>query len=1100
MNFKKAMALVITLSMILCVMPFFAFAADPQVTVIDGERTVFLGTFGKVSYNGKSNVSFRTFPEALNALGKDGGRIVLSGNISVGEFDDIPGRNKVTIVGIGANSAGNCISFAGNSEICLEGDVALGNVNIRTDAGAVIITNGHKFETFDNFDTYHVETYVADGPNVITYPDPPSIAVGKAEGDSALKISDGTYSNIIAGAANSKTVNGSTLVVIDGSNVDIAVAGNFTAGTTNGSTELEINDGNIKKLIAGSDSGVVNGNVTVTINGGTIGELVVGSNEGATINGNLVLAVNGSSIEAVTSGSGKVTGKIVVIKSSDVEFENATDFADYVIEVSGGICEAVFENSDVKGFKFTDTYGIPVNEITINGQKTAASEGIFNLNIGASKVEVTSVVTLDFKKNAVFVNGYEDGTFRPQNNMTRAEAVTLLSRLIVDDSYIKEIISSDFADVESGAWYESYIGFFEKQGFLDLIARDYGLKFAPTENITRGEFTQLIYEISSITTDSPSVKLKYFSDVDSSNIYAAAINFAVSANIVNGYEDGTFKPDNEITRAEVVTMVNRLLGRIPTGVAGENSFSDISSHWANSQILAACNAENVSWTPSTAEAKYVLTGSSAEEYVKALYDQSATLSSEAIREGVDVVSDKIKQDILSATDNLDLTGKKIIYVSEKNGDDANDGLTPETALKTIAGISQIKFLRNAAVLFERGGVYRGQIVCAPNTYYGAYGVGNKPILMQSKRNYADESLWVETEYPNVYKCTELLTNVGVIGFDHDIQDYSDASYDETYGLIMNKDILGFTGVTDMNKDLQFYSEFVNNDINIACNLYVYSTEGNPGKRFSSIEIGEKFDIIDGTPTNVTVDNLSFKFTGAHAIGVGNATRFKVENCVFSWLGGSVLSLNFGTSNKPVNYGNAVETGICNGYYVENNWMYQIYDTGPTHQVSAGEGRYTQRDVRYIGNLIEYVHWGIEFYNNASKNKDISERYTDGVYTAYNICRYGGYGWGSIVRNRQTGAQLYCGASLGVNKNQLTEYNIFDRCAGQLINLCAESTEVDDKNIYIQTIGKQLGNLKNEMFVKCDYDSARNIKKYFGDENAVVIVIDPEKEDPAQYNK
>ncbi len=235
----------------------------------------------------------------------------------------------------------------------------------------------------------------------------------------------------------------------------------------------------------------------------------------------------------------------------------------------------------------------------------------------------------------------------------------------------------------------------------------------------------------------------------------------------------------------------------------------------------------------------------------ALYEQSATLDSEAIRRGVDTVSDKIKSDILSTTDNLYLTGKKVIYVSEKNGNDANDGLTPETPIKTIGAIANYKFLRNAAVLFERGGIYRGQIIVAPGTYYGAYGTGPKPILMQSRRNYADEALWVETEYPNVYKCTELLTNVGVIGFDHDLFDYSDASYDETYGLIMNKDVLGFAGVSDMDTDLQFYSEFINNDINQACTLYLYSTEGNPGKRFKSIEIGEKFDIIDGTPVNVT---------------------------------------------------------------------------------------------------------------------------------------------------------------------------------------------------------------------------------------------------------
>src|SRR5699024_3760103 len=115
-------------------------------------------------------------------------------------------------------------------------------------------------------------------------------------------------------------------------------------------------------------------------------------------------------------------------------------------------------------------------------------------------------------------------------------------------------------------------------------------------NITRGEFTQLIYEIATIGSEEMSVKLTSVKDVDAKNPYMAAINYAMSSGIVVGYEDGTFRPDNKITRAEVVTMVNRFLGRVPTGQAGENSFSDISEHWAASQILASCNPEGTSWT------------------------------------------------------------------------------------------------------------------------------------------------------------------------------------------------------------------------------------------------------------------------------------------------------------------------------------------------------------------------------------------------------------------------------------------------------------------------------------------------------------------------
>ena len=363
--------------------------------------------------------------------------------------------------------------------------------------------------------------------------------------------------------------------------------------------------------------------------------------------------------------------------------------------------------------------------------------------------------------------------------------------------------------------------------------------------------------------------------------------------------------------------------------------------------------------------------------------------------------------------------------------------------------------------------------------------------MQTRRNFADPALWVEAEWENVWKCTETFDNVGVIGFDHDLFDYSDATYDELYGEIMNYNLFGFMGVDQLEKDLQFYSVLANDpsDKTKEGELYLYSDKGNPGERFKSIEIGENIGIIVGSADDVVIDNLAFKFTGGHAMGgAGGCKDRVVTNCVFSWLGGSVLSYDFFDTGKPVNYGNAVEIyGSCDGYRVENCWMYQIYDTAVTHQFADGTAC-TQEGVRYYGLLMEYCHWGIEFYNSLGDGKENPDsKYTKDVHMAYNVCRMGGMGWGSKVRYR-TGL-LYCGSSLSANEDELTEYNIFDRCHGYLLNLPANSNEVDDKNIYIQTIGEPLGNLKG-VSVTCDYNAAAAIEKYWGDKNAVVIVIDP----------
>lgn len=1109
MKAKKILAVVLAVITVLCVIPFTAFAASPEITVIDGERVAFVSSFGRMSYSGKTYTAYRDFNEAFAALGKDGGKIIFTGTAKLGNFQDIEGRGDITIEGIGSKSQGNLLDFTGTEEapvkeINLKGNILLDFLNIRLDEGAYIFTNGYTFKSVNEFDTYHTERYVADGPNIISYPNPPSIAPGEPNGAiGTIVLSSGTYSALVAGSVNGHTVNGDTFVSLDGGTVANVVSGNIGNGTMNGNAKLSIGLGEIDRLVAGSSGGTINGNVTTVINGGNIGEAIIGAEAGATINGSVVVALNGGNFAGtISAGTGTVTGKKIVITGADTVANIANGAADYIIKISGGLCEPQFDGASVNGFKFTDSYGVPAKTIKVNGADVSSENGIYQLEAGTSTVEITTNVTVALNSNANYVSGYEDGTFAPQKNMTRAEAITLLARLIIDENIIKGNITSNYTDVEDGAWYESYIGLFEKLGFLELIADRTGTKISPSQNITRGEFTQLIYEISNIDGGETSTKLISIPDVDHRNIFHSAIYSAVSMGVVTGYEDGTFRPDNTITRAEVVTMVNRLLGRTPTGNAGDHSFSDITGHWAYGQILAACNAEGVSWTPAPADGKkYNLTGSSAKDYAIALYDQSATLDASAIREGVDVIAEQMKKDILNTPNTADIYGDKmtgtIYYVSEKNGNDDNDGKTPETAVKTIAGLNKVvRFPRpGTSFLFERGGIYRGQLSVASNgLILGSYGEGDKPLIMQSRRNFADQSLWVETDWPNVWKCTESLTNVGVIGFDHDLFDYSEDSYNELYGDIMNANLFGVKGVQDLNKDLQFYSVLSNDQTTGGTvkenELYLYSDKGNPGSRFKSIEIGENKAIVSGKGDDVIIDNIAFKFTGGHGMGgAGGCKNRTVTNCIYSWLGGSILSLDFRGNGRPVNYGNAVEIyGSCNGYLVENNWMYQLYDTGVTHQFSDGTAC-TQEGVKYYGNLIELCHWGIEFYNAMGDGTTpASRKYTRDVHIAYNVVRDSGYGWGSITRYRQGGSYAYCGSSLSLNEDELTEYNIFDRSAGYVIYLPANSNEKDDKNIYIQNEGNTLGMLKGNYF-KCDFDAAYNIRKYLGDENAVVIVIE-----------
>jgi len=874
MNTKKLLAVLLAAVLTVCAIPFTAFAASPSVITLDGERTAMVSSFGKISYNGKSYVTYKSFGDALAALGKDGGTIVFTGNVDLSGFKDIKGRAPITIKGIGTKSSGNLLNFSGSAEapvkeVNLAGDIIFDFLNIRMAEGAFLFTNGFDFSTRNEFDTYHTEKHVADGDNIITYPTPPSIAPGTINGDAAITLEAGTYTTLAAGSVNGHAVNGNTYVSLEGGTVENVVAGNIGSGTMTGNARLNIGEGNITKLIAGSSGGTINGNVTTQIDGGEIASAVIGAESGATINGSVIVMLNGGNFAGeITAGKGTVTGKKIVITGADAVLNLASGAADYVIKLSGGLCEPQMDGANVTGFLFTDIYGIPCETATINGKVVSAADGIYQLSAGTNTVAVATKVDVKVNKNAKYVAGYTDGTFLPQNNMTRAEAITLLTRVVVDENVIKGKVTANYADVASGSWYESYIGLFQKLGFLGKFEEDSGSKICPDRKITRGEFVELIAAVANFGEKPSSMKLKYFTDT-SNHDYLDAINYAVSEGIVLGYEDGTFRPDANITRAEVVTMVNRFMGRTPNGNAGAVSFSDIDSHWAKTQILAASGTENETWTASAADAQYVMTGNNTEERIKALHAQAENLKAPAIRAGVDAIAEQMKKDILGTPNTQEIHGDKmtgqIYYISEKNGNDENDGKTPETAWKTPAAITKVAFhKKNTTFLFERGGVYRGNIsVNVDGTIIGSYGTGEKPVIMQSRKNYADPALWVETEWENVWKCTEALHDVGVIGFDHDLFDHTDDAYNELFGDSQIPDAFGFTGdVAQMNTDLQYYSVLDNSkDGKLKTGeLYLYSASGNPGSRFKSIEIGEDVAIVSGRGDDVIIDNISIIIT------------------------------------------------------------------------------------------------------------------------------------------------------------------------------------------------------------------------------------------------
>lgn len=167
--------------------------------------------------------------------------------------------------------------------------------------------------------------------------------------------------------------------------------------------------------------------------------------------------------------------------------------------------------------------------------------------------------TLNTGDHYAYVMGYPDGTVRPNGSITRAEVSAILFRLLSDETRDEYFTTeSSFTDVKAGAWYNNSIATLEKAGVIVDTAK--GGAFRPNEAITRAELAVMLAQFS----DAKPVKGVKFSDVSAEHWAYEAIAIAAKMGWIEGYPDGTFRPDATITRAEMMTLVNRALERVPS--------------------------------------------------------------------------------------------------------------------------------------------------------------------------------------------------------------------------------------------------------------------------------------------------------------------------------------------------------------------------------------------------------------------------------------------------------------------------------------------------------------------------------------------------------
>ena len=209
--------------------------------------------------------------------------------------------------------------------------------------------------------------------------------------------------------------------------------------------------------------------------------------------------------------------------------------------------------------------------------------------------------TLNTQDYNAYLLGYEDGTVRPEGSITRAEVATIFFRLLTDESRDKFWSqTNDYTDVPADAWYNSAVSTLSNAGILDGYEDG---TFRPDGNITRAEFATITARFLEASYDGGN----RFPDIDG-HWAAEYINEAANAGIVDGYEDGTFRPQQNITRAEAVTMVNRTVDRHPDADHLLDNMvtwpDNPESAWYYAQIQEATNAHVYTMHTDQEEAPY----------------------------------------------------------------------------------------------------------------------------------------------------------------------------------------------------------------------------------------------------------------------------------------------------------------------------------------------------------------------------------------------------------------------------------------------------------------------------------------------------------------
>lgn len=313
-----------------------------------------------------------------------------------------------------------------------------------------------------------------------------------------------------------------------------------------------------------------------------------GNNNNGGNSGNHGSSSGGSStttytIKATAGNGGSISpkGNVSVVRSSDKLF---TFTADAGYEVASVLVDGK-DIGKVSSYNFTNVRA--AHTIEVKFKKIGAVDP--KPNTVADPKETGVANKLETDKHDAYMKGYANGTFGPNANMTRAEAAQMFYNLLLNKQTVAD---AGFTDVAADRWYADAVNTLAFMGIINGVGNN---QFAPSRTISRAEFAAIATRFAKANSNGSLA----FTDVKRSDWFYNSVLTAVNYGWIGGYSNGTFKPNNNITRAEVVSIVNKMLARsadktfINSNASSIKSFTDVSkSFWGFYEVTEATNGHD----------------------------------------------------------------------------------------------------------------------------------------------------------------------------------------------------------------------------------------------------------------------------------------------------------------------------------------------------------------------------------------------------------------------------------------------------------------------------------------------------------------------------